>query len=60
MNLIINTPTDNIGIKKFNEVLAELQKELILFYIKDLQIDMESKEKILAFIKLELKKQSKE
>lgn len=60
MNLIINTPTDNIGIKKFNEALAELQKELILFYIKDLQIDMESKEKILAFVKLELKKQSKE
>ena len=46
--------------EKFNEALAELQKESILFYIKDLQIDMESKEKILAFIKLELKKQSKE
>ena len=28
MNLIINTPTDNIGIKKFNEALAELQKRI--------------------------------
>ncbi|MBQ8193128.1 MAG: hypothetical protein IJZ46_03555 [Bacilli bacterium] len=60
MQLIINTPTDEVGIKKFNKAFAQVQKELVLSCIRDLQVDINSKEKILTFIKLELEKQIKE
>ena len=60
MQLIINTPTDEIGVREFNKAFAQVQKELVLSCIRNLQVDTNSKEKVLTFIKLELEKQIKE
>lgn len=60
MQLIINCPTDNNGIKEFNCVFSKVQKELLLYCIRSLNIDILSKEKILNNIAKELKKQAYE
>ena len=57
MQLIINCPTDKKGIKEFNCAFSKVQKELILYCIRSLNIDILSKEKILNNIAKELKKQ---
>ena len=44
MQLIINTPTDEIGVREFNKAFAQVQKELVLSCIRDLQVDTNSKE----------------
>ena len=56
MQLIINCPTDEIGIKEFNNVFADVQKELILYCIRKLNVDVFTREKILNNIVIELKK----
>ena len=60
MQLIINCPTDKKGIKEFNCAFSKVQKELILYCIRSLNIDILSKEKILNNIVKELKKQAYE
>ncbi len=60
MQLIINAPTTEEGIKEFNKAFAQVQKELVLAWIRDLQVDINTKEKILTYIKLELEKIIKE
>lgn len=57
MQLIINCPTDKKGIKEFNCAFSKVQKELVLYCIRSLNIDILSKEKILNNIAKELKKQ---
>ena len=57
MQLIINCPTDKKGIKEFNYAFSKVQKELILYCIRSLNIDILSREKILNNIARELKKQ---
>ena len=57
MQLIINCPTDKKGIKDFNCAFSQVQKELVLYCIRSLNIDILSKEKILNNIAKELKKQ---
>lgn len=57
MQLIINCPTDKKGIKEFNCAFSKVQKELILYCIRSLNIDILSKEKILNNVAKELKKQ---
>ena len=57
MQLIINMPTDEIGIKEFNTAFSQVQKELVMYCIRDLQIDLLSKEKILNMLSKELEKQ---
>lgn len=56
MQLIINCPTDKKGIKEFNCAFSKVQKELVLYCIRSLNIDILSKEKILNNIAKELKK----
>ena len=48
---------DKKGIKEFNCAFSQVQKELILYCIRSLNIDILSKEKILNNIAKELKKQ---
>lgn len=55
MQLIINCPTDKKGIKEFNCAFSKVQKELVLYCIRSLNIDILSKEKILNNIVKELK-----
>jgi len=50
-------PTDEIGIKEFNTAFSQVQKELVMYCIRDLQIDLLSKEKILNMLSKELEKQ---
>lgn len=57
MQLIINCPTDEEGIKEFNTAFAQVQKELVLYSIRKLNLDVLSKEKILNNLVIELKKQ---
>lgn len=57
MQLIINCPTDEKGIKEFNMAFAQVQKELVLYSIRKLNLDIQSKEKILNHLVIELKKQ---
>lgn len=57
MQLIINCPTDEKGIKEFNTAFAQVQKELVLYSIRKLNLDIQSKEKILNYLVIELKKQ---
>ena len=57
MELIINLPTDEKGIKEFNTAFAQVQKELVLYSIRKLNLDIQSKEKILNHLVIELKKQ---
>ena len=39
MQLIINCPTDKKGIKEFNCAFSKVQKELVLYCIRSLNID---------------------
>lgn len=57
MELIINCPIDEEGIKEFNTAFAQVQKELVLYSIRKLNLDILSKEKILNHLVIELKKQ---
>ena len=57
MQLIINCPTDKKVIKEFNTAFAQVQKELVLYSIRKLNLDIQSKEKILNHLVVELKKQ---
>lgn len=57
MQLIINCPTDKKGIKEFNCAFSKVQKELVLYCIRSLNIDILSREKILNSVAKELKKQ---
>ena len=59
MQLIINMPTDEIGIKEFNKAFSRVQKELVMCCIRDLKIDFLSREKVLNKLKIELGKQVK-
>lgn len=58
MQLIINCPTDKKGIKEFNTHFAQVQKELVLYCIRQLNVDTISKEKILNSLADELRKQT--
>lgn len=60
MQLIINTPTTKKGMKEFNVAFAQVQKELVLHCIRDLNIDVISKEKVLNTFVDVLEKQVKE
>lgn len=60
MQLIINTPTTKKGIKEFNIAFAQVQKELVLYYIRNLNIDIVSREKVLNTFAKELEKKVKE
>lgn len=57
MQLIINCPTDKKGIREFNTAFAQVQKELVLYGIRKLNLDIQSKEKVLNYLVIELKKQ---
>ena len=57
MKLIINYPTDKIGIDEFNKCFAKLQKELVLVSISKLNIDVNSRNKVLNKISKALKEQ---
>ena len=59
MQLIINMPTDEIGVKEFNKAFSQVQKELVMCCIRDLKIDFFSREKVLNKLKIELGKQVK-
>ena len=59
MQLIINCPTDDVGIVKFNNAFAKVQKELVLKSIRDLNIDVSSREKVLYFLAKMLREQIK-
>ena len=59
MQLIINCPTDDVGIIEFNNAFAKVQKELILKSIRDLSIDVSSREKVLCFLAKTLREQIK-
>ena len=59
MQLIINYPTDEIGINNFNKAFSQVQKELVLMSIKNLNVDINSREKILCLIAKVLKEQTK-
>ena len=57
MQLIINCPTDKKGIRECNTAFAQVQKELGLYSIRKLNFDIQSKEKVLNHLLIELKKQ---
>ena len=57
MQLIINCPTDKKEIREFNTAFAQVQKELVLYSIRKLNLDIQSKEKVLNHLVIELKKQ---
>lgn len=59
MQLIINYPTDDVGIGEFNNAFAKVQKELVLKSIRDLNIDVSSREKVLCFLAKMLREQIK-
>ena len=59
MQLIINCPIDDVGIVKFNNAFAKVQKELVLKSIRDLNIDVSSREKVLCFLAKSLREQIK-
>lgn len=59
MQLIINCPTDDVGISEFNNAFAKVQKELVLKSIRDLNIDVSSREKVLCFLAKVLREQIK-
>lgn len=59
MQLIINCPTDDVGRVKFNNAFAKVQKELVLKSIRDLNIDVSSREKVLCFLAKTLREQIK-
>ena len=59
MQLIINCPTDDVGIVEFNNAFAKVQKELVLKSIRDLNIDVSSREKVLCFLAKSLREQTK-
>lgn len=59
MQLIINCPTDDVGIVEFNNAFAKVQKELVLKSIRDLNIDASSREKVLCFLAKSLREQTK-
>ena len=46
MELIINLPTDEKGIKEFNTAFAKVQATLAKKCIDDLNIDKQSKQKV--------------
>lgn len=55
MELIINYPTDDEGIKLFESKFAEFQSLLIMKCIDDLNIDSTSKKKLLLEIAEEVR-----
>lgn len=57
MNLIINLPTDEKGIKEFNTVFAQVQATLIKKCVDDLNIDKKSKQVVVDELLTTLKKQ---
>lgn len=57
MKLIINVPTDEKGINEFNMAFAKVQAELIKKSIDDLNIDKQSKQKVVKELLTTLKKQ---
>ena len=59
MQLIINCPIDDVGIVMFNNAFAKVQKELVLKSIRDLNIDVSSREKVLCFLAKTLREQIK-
>lgn len=59
MQLIINCPTDDVGIGEFNNAFAKVQKELVLKSIRNLNIDVSSREKVLCFLAKMLREQIK-
>ena len=59
MQLIINCPTDDVGRAKFNNAFAKVQKELVLKSIRNLNIDVSSREKVLCFLAKMLREQIK-
>ena len=59
MQLIINCPTDDVGIVMFIIAFAKVQKELVLKSIRDLGIDVSSREKVLCFLAKTLREQIK-
>jgi len=60
LQLIINVPTDDKGIKEFNSVFGKVQATLIKKSIDDLNIDNASKQKVVAELLTTLKKQVNE
>lgn len=46
MELIINLPTDEKGIKEFNTAFVKVQATLVKKSIDDLNIDKQSKQKV--------------
>ena len=60
MELIINLPTDEEGIKKFNTAFAKVQATLVKKCIDDLCIDNKSKQKVVNELLTTLKKQVEE
>ena len=59
MQLIINCPTDDVGIGEFNNAFAKVQKELVLKSIRNLNIDVSSREKVLCVLAKMLRAQIK-
>ena len=59
MQLIINCPTYDVGIGEFNNAFAKVQKELVLKSIRDLNIDISSREKVLCILAKMLREQIK-
>lgn len=57
MELIINLPTDEKGKKEFNTSLAKVQATLVKKCIDDLNIDKQSKQKVVNELLTTLKKQ---
>ena len=57
MKLFINVPTDENGINKFNNAFAKVQATLLQKSIDNLNIDNQSKQKIVSKLLTTLKEQ---
>lgn len=55
MQLIINVPTDKQGIQDFNTAFAKVQATLVKKCIDDLNIDKQSKQKVVQELLTTLK-----
>ena len=60
LQLIISLPSDENGIKEFNRAFAEVQATLIKKSINDLNIDNDTKERVVNNLLTTLKEQVEE
>ena len=59
LQLIISLLSNENGIKEFNRAFAKVQATLVKKSIKDLNIDVSSREKVLCFLAKMLREQIK-